>query len=161
MMRNSFSRIHVLSILAVVFSVGCTTLDNASRHRHYYSDYKDHVDLSDSSAGGVATIGGSKRTLLGIVGQYCWIESPAKAKRVTVNAGMVDIVAWCEEMDPTRDETWCATATFHFDAIAGHVYEVKMTCDECLRLNDVTANDVVAESSYSSSSVVSYMSKCH
>ncbi len=70
----SVSRIHILSILAVVFSTGCiTTLDNASRHRQYYWDYEDHVDLSDSSAGGVVTIGGSTRTLLGLVGQYCWI----------------------------------------------------------------------------------------
>ncbi len=161
MMWISVSRIHILSILAVVFSAGCTTFDNASRHRQHYWDYEDHVDLSDLSASGVVTIGGSTRTLLGLLGQYCWIESPAKAKRVTVNAGMVDIVAWCEEMDSVLEETWCATATFHFDAIAGHEYEVEMKCDECLRLNDVTANDVVAESPYSSSSVVRYMSKCH
>ena len=90
MMWISVSRIHILSILAVVFSAGCTTFDNASRHRQHYWDYEDHVDLSDLSASGVVTIGGSTRTLLGLFGQYCWIESPAKAKRVTVNAGMVD-----------------------------------------------------------------------
>ncbi len=155
-------RIPILSILAVVFSAGCiTSFDNASVHRQYYSDYEDHVDLSDSSAGGVATIGGSTRTLLGFVGQYCWIESPARAKRVTVNAGIVDIVAWCEDMDPVLEQTWCVTAPFHFDAIAGHEYEVEMKCDECLRLSDVTSNNVVVESPYSSSSVVRYLSKCH
>lgn len=130
-------------LLASTLCASCvTTVHRASHH------YEDHVDLSDSANGSVATIRGSERALLGLLGEYCWLESPGKAKRVTVNAGMVDVVAVCEARDELMLEGSTYSAAFHFDAFAGHEYEIGMQCDGCLRLRDVTTEEVIAESPY-------------
>ncbi len=130
-------------LLASLLCAGCVTTEHRTiRH------YTDHVDLSDSASGSVATIRGSERTAVGLLGEYCWLEAPGKAQRVTVNAGMVDVVAVCEARDAVMEEHSTYSAAFHFDAFAGHEYEIGMQCDGCLRLRDVTAEEVVAESPY-------------
>lgn len=130
-------------LLASTLCASCVTTEHRASHH-----YEDHVDLSDSANGSVATIRGSERAALGLLGEYCWLESPGKAKRVTVNAGMVDVVAVCEFRDELMNERSTYSAAFHFDAFAGHEYEIGMQCDGCLRLRDVTAEEVVAESPY-------------
>lgn len=68
--------------------------------------------------------------------------------RVTVNAGMVDVVAVCAGRDSVEEINWLYSAAFHFDAVAGHEYEIDGNCNDCLRLRDITTEELVAESPY-------------
>jgi len=134
---------YLVVLLLVVTVSGCVTTEHqANRH------YADHVDVSDFANGNVASILGSERAALGLLGEYCWLEAPGRAQRVTVNAGTVDVVAVCEARDEVMEANSTFSAAFHFDAVAGHEYEIEMKCDGCLRLRDVTAEEVVAESPY-------------
>ena len=142
MTRNNDATLRIFCTMVVItFCAGCA-------YSIVPHDYEDHVDLSDSATGGVATIRGSKRSFLGMMGEYCWIMSPAKAVRVTVDAGMVDIDAVCVFADAmmVEDTTVYYYASFRFDALAGHEYEIGGRCRGCFRLRDVTADEVVAES---------------
>jgi len=130
-------------LLASLFCAGCVTTEH--RRFHHYADY---VDVSDVANGSVATIRGRERALVGLLGEYCWLEAPGKAQRVTVNAGMVNVVAVCEARDGVMEEDSIYSAAFHFDAVAGHEYEIEMLCDGCLRLSDLTTEEIVAESPY-------------
>jgi hypothetical protein len=78
----------------------------------------DHVDIS--TAANVATIRGATRNTL-IAHITCAIQDPVNARKVTVNAGPIDIVAAC-----AVDGTYSETASFSFDAIAGHEYRISM-----------------------------------
>lgn len=128
------------ALIVVIFSVSC-----AGTYHRVRAAYPEHVVLSDSQSGNVATIRGGSRTLAGLMGEYCWITYPAAAKRVTVTAGMVDIIAVCET--ETGDPgSMRSQASFHFDALAGHEYLISPKCDGCLRLSDITAKEVIAES---------------
>ena len=134
---------YVVVLLLFVTVSGCATTEHRMvRH------YADHVDISDAANGNVATIRGRERTLVGLLGEYCWLEAPGKAQRVTVNAGMVDVVAVCEARDEVMAANSTFSAAFHFDAVAGHEYEIEMLCDGCLRLRDITTEETVAESPY-------------
>lgn len=130
-------------LLASMLCAGCVTTDHRSTHH-----YADYVDVSDVANENVATIRGRERALVGLLGEYCWLESPGKAQRVTVNAGMVDVVAVCEARDSVMVEDSTYSAAFHFDAVAGHEYEIEMLCAGCLRLRDLTTEEIVAESPY-------------
>ena len=142
-MKRNTKTVRKSILLATTLCAGCVTTSHRASHH-----YEDHVDLSDLANGSVATIRGSERAALGLLGEYCWLESPGKAKRVTVNAGMVDVVAVCEARDEMTGKHSTYSAAFHFDAFAGHEYEIEMQCDGCLRLRDATAGEVVAESPY-------------
>ncbi len=142
-MKRNTKTVRKSILLAFTLCAGCVTTEHRASHH-----YEDHVDLSDLANGSVATIRGSERAALGLWGEYCWLESPGKAKRVTVNAGMVDVVAVCEARDALMNLHSKYSAAFHFNAFAGHEYEIGMQCDGCLRLRDVTAEEVVAESPY-------------
>ena len=78
----------------------------------------DHIDMSDSE--NVATIKGATRNVL-VAHIMCAIQDPVKARKVTVNAGPIDIVAAC-----TVVGEYTETASFSFDAIAGHEYRIRM-----------------------------------
>jgi hypothetical protein len=78
----------------------------------------DHIDVSDSE--NVATIKGATRNVL-IAHIMCSIQSPVIARKVTINAGPIDIVAACNVVGEYTE-----TASFSFDAIAGHDYRVRM-----------------------------------
>ncbi len=147
MIWNSTSRIRIFcTLVVIVLCAGCGTYWALDHKRFAYEDY---VDLSDSATGGVATIRGTNTSVIGVFGDYCWMKSPATAKRVTVNAGLVDIVAVCVYADALRSEpvrsNQIFNAAFHFDALAGHEYEIGRKCRECIQLRDATANEVVAE----------------
>ena len=80
----------------------------------------DYIDLSDSES--VATIRGETRNVL-FAHIICSIRCPRAARKVTVNAGPINIVAACQ-VDGGRYNT--RTARFSFDAIAGHDYRIRM-----------------------------------
>ncbi len=132
-MKRNTKTVRKSILLASVLCAGCVTADHRASHH-----YEDHVDLSDLANGSVATIRGSERAALGLLGEYCWLEAPGKAQRVTVNAGMVDVVAVSEARDAVMEEDSTYSAAFHFDAVAGHEYEIEMLCAGCLRLRDIT-----------------------
>ncbi len=67
---------------------------------------------------------------------------------MTINAGTIDIVAMCQEKDAVMNTSITYQATFHFDAQAGHEYEISPKCDGCFRLLNVTANEAIAKSPY-------------
>ena len=147
MIWNSTSRIRIFcTLVVIVLCAGCVAPWALDHKRFAYEDY---VDLSDSATGGVATIRGTNRNVIGLYGDYCWMHSPAHAKRVTVNAGLVDIVAVCVEADVVltdrKSEIKTFNAAFHFDALAGHEYEIGRKCRKCIQLRDATANEVIAE----------------
>ncbi len=68
----------------------------------------------------MATIKGATRNVL-VAHIMCAIEHPVRARKVTVNAGPIDIVAAC-----TVVGEYTETASFSFDAIAGHEYRIRM-----------------------------------
>ncbi len=130
-------------LLASLLCTGCVAYHQGVHH------YTDHVDVSDVANGSVATIRGREWNLIGLLSYYCWLELPAgDAKRVTVNAGMVDVVAACSFAGGAADTDSTVTAAFHFDAVAGHEYEIEGRCNDCLRLRDITTREIVAESPY-------------
>lgn len=127
------------TMVVIIFCAGCASIDAVFNPR------EGHVDLSDSASAGVATIRGSTWDI-GVASVDCWIKYPANAKRVRVNAGIVDIFAVCKSIDMGSD-LLLENAAFHFEALAGHEYEISQrTCKECIQLRDATANEVVAES---------------
>ncbi len=138
-MRNGFSRIGIFCTLGIItICGGCATIYNRL-------DREGHVDLSGSGSAGVATIRGTTFDI-GVASMDCWIKSPANAKRVTLDAGMVDIIALCRYTD-TNPGSSLYSATFHFEALAGHKYEISSRkCYQCFRLRDATTNELVAES---------------
>ncbi len=74
------------------------------------------------------------------------MTAPAFAERVTVNAGSVDVSVVCETSDVGSDKTWVSEASFSFDALTAHEYVItERDCNGCVRLNDETTGDVVAE----------------
>ncbi len=109
----------------------------------------DHVDLSDSTSDEVATIRGDTINLL-IGAGYCWIELPDDAKRVTVNAGPVDIVVGCSATEQKH-----LYANLRFEALAGHEYRISprgARCDSdynyCIELRDDTTDEVIVEAPF-------------
>jgi len=79
----------------------------------------DFVDVSTSK--NVATIRGG--TLHGVFGTVkCWIEEPAEAMMLKIDAGPADITANCWIM---IDGEYEERATFSFTAIAGQEYRVR------------------------------------
>jgi len=133
-----------LVLLAFMLCAGCVTAGQYRRNHHY----ADYVDVSDVANGSVATIRGREKSLGGLAGEWCWLEAPGIARRVTVNAGVVDVVAVCAGGDAVMEERWLYSAAFHFDAVAGHEYEFDGFCNDCLRLRDITTEEIVAESPY-------------
>jgi hypothetical protein len=78
----------------------------------------DHINVSDSES--VATIRGATRNAL-VTHVVCSIAYPARARKVTVNAGPTNLDVKC-----TVWGEYAETANFSFDAIAGHDYRVRM-----------------------------------
>lgn len=142
MIWNYASKILIFATLVIIgLCSGCgSTYIKSDRF-----GYKDHIDLSTAAASGVATIRGTNRTLLGLAHAQCWIKSPVNAKRVTVNAGPIEIVVMCAHSDEVLESMETYESTFHFDALADHEYEIGGRCRNCIRLRDATSNKVVAE----------------
>jgi hypothetical protein len=100
----------------------------------------DFVNVSASES--VATIRGQSH-----YGPFwtvtCWIEKPAKAKKLKIDAGLTYITAMCSIWldDCCPDES----AAFSFTAIAGHEYRVRrrMRPDAVIELVDDTDNVVI------------------
>ena len=99
----------------------------------------DYIDLSDSES--VATIKGATRNVL-FAHIVCSIRCPRVARKVTVNAGPINIVAACQ-VDGSRYNT--RTARFSFDAIAGHDYRIRMLVPGSgnIELVDDTINKII------------------
>lgn len=97
----------------------------------------DYIDLSDSES--VATIRGATRNIL-LAHIICSIRCPRVARKVTVNAGPINIVAACQV-----DSTYTRTARFSFDAIAGHDYRIRMLVPGSgnIELVDDTINKII------------------
>lgn len=145
MTGSSVSIVRIFCTLVVIaLCAGCAS--NQLNRRHAQFGYEDHVDLTSPSSSGVANIRGINRNLIGLLGHYCWVKSPGNAKQVTVDAGPVDIVAVCVLSDSVTQEIATYNAAFHFDALAGHDYEIGGRCPSCIRLRDATTDEVVAES---------------
>ncbi len=98
---------------------------------------QDYIDLSDSES--VATIRGETRNVL-FAHIICSIRCPRAARKVTVNAGPINIVAACEVVGK-----YTRTARFSFDAIAGHDYRIRMLVPGSgnIELVDDTINKII------------------
>ena len=144
MMWNSVSKIRfVCTLVVITICAGCGMADIVANK--VFDPYKSHVDLSESSSDGVATIRGETLQAL-ILARYCRVESPVKAKRVTINAGYVSIEVACGLTDsPT------VFANVRFEALAGHEYLIshRKDCDYCIALLDATTNEVIVRAPYS------------
>ncbi len=81
------------------------------------NDWESELDISDSEE--KATIEG--QTLNILVGHVtCITAYPARAKRLTINAGNTDVRATCFNL-PNFSES----ADFNFDALPGHEYRIR------------------------------------
>jgi hypothetical protein len=141
-------------LVAIAVLSGCVAMETTLDHRPM------HVDLSGSDPAGVAIIRASTWSI-GVKSVVCWIVYPAHTKRVTLDAGVADIFAVCtfediDIFDPSGGST-SRNSAFHFEALAGHEYEITPRpcegciqliddCNYCTQLVDVTANEVVAAS---------------
>jgi len=99
----------------------------------------DFVDVSTSK--NVATIRGG--TFHGVIGTVkCWIEEPAEAMMLKIDAGPADITANCWLMIGGE---WNEHATFRFIAIAGQEYRVRRRKfgGAGIELVDDTGNSVI------------------
>jgi hypothetical protein len=141
LIRNGFSKIGIFCALGVItICAGCVAAFNG-----LFIDRENHVDLSAPGSAGVAIIRGTTFDIA-VATTDCWIKSPAKAKRVTLDAGMVDIIALCAHTSKDGGSP-LDTATFRFEALAGHTYEISsQRCYQCFRLRDATTSELVAES---------------
>ena len=82
------------------------------------NDWESEIDLSDSEE--TATIRGE--TLNIVVGHVtCIVAYPARAKKLTINAGNVSIRAECHVVLEGSD-----SADFNFDALPGHEYLINI-----------------------------------
>jgi hypothetical protein len=73
----------------------------------------------------------------------CWIEKPARAKKLKIDSGLTEITALCRiDFDGGVDND---SAVFCFTAIAGHEYSVRrrMRPDADIELVDDTDNIVM------------------
>ena len=97
----------------------------------------DHIDVSDSES--VATIRGATRNVL-LAHVICSIRCPAIARKLTVNAGPIDIDAACVVVGEYSE-----SASFSFDAIAGHDYRIRMLVPGSgdIELVDDTNNKII------------------
>lgn len=123
------------TLVAITCFSGCGTVQGVGST---FRSYENHVDLSDTASNEVATIRGEIFNM--VIGRAaCWMRSPAYAKSVTVNAGIVDIEAECED-------TFATFANFRFEALAGHEYLIRTRyCDDCIGLFDLTTDEVVVK----------------
>lgn len=139
MRRNKSHKIRIFCTLVVVtICAGCATSYSGIRIKA-----ENHVDLSDPAADQAQIR--AARWDIGLAGIYCYMTAPAKAERVTVNAGRVDITAACETI-AIGDGTWTDASSFSFDALPDHHYLIETrTCNGCIRLTDETTRMVVAE----------------
>ena len=125
------------TLIATTCCSGCSTVGSV---QSAFRSYENHVDLSDSGSDEIATIRGEIFNVV-FARIECWMRSPAYAKSVTVNAGIVDIEAECDG----------ARANFRFEALAGHEYLIQrrtIHCDSCITLIDVTTDEVVVKIPY-------------
>ncbi len=138
MRRNKTPKIRIFCTLVVVtICAGC-----ASTYSDIRINAENHVDLSDPAAGQAQIR--AARWDIGLAGIYCYMTAPAKAERVTVNAGRVDITAACETN--AFEDSWTDASSFSFNALPDHHYLIETrTCNGCIRLTDETTRMVVAE----------------
>ena len=123
------------TLVVITCCSGCGTVEGV---RSEFRSYEDHVDLSDKASNEVATIRGEVFNVV-IARAACWMRSPAYTKSVTVNAGIVDIEAECED-------AFALFANFRFEALAGHEYLIRTRyCDDCIGLLDVTTDEVIVK----------------
>ena len=138
---NNKARIRVsCALIVITFCAGCASS---------YSDIKinaaNHVDLSDPAAAKakIRTV----RWDIGLGGMYCYILAPAKAERMTVNAGTVEVAVECVTRAIGVTE-WAKVALISFDALAAHDYVISTRpCTGCdkFKLTDETTGELVAE----------------
>jgi hypothetical protein len=106
----------LMTMIAAVVLPGCGLTTGPISMVHSQPDF---VDVSTSK--NVAIIRGG--TLHGVIGTVkCWIEKPAEAMMLKVDAGPTEITANCWLMIGGE---WDEQATFSFTAIAGQEYRVR------------------------------------
>jgi hypothetical protein len=139
MRRNNTSDFRILCALIVVtICAGCAT-----SYSDLSANAENYVDLSDPAAGKAQIR--AARWDIGIAGIYCYMTTPARAERVSVSAGTVDVSVVCETR-AIGEGSWVRAAFFSFDALTGHHYVITTrTCDACVKLTDETSGQVVAE----------------
>ncbi len=123
MIWDNSRAIRMISVLVISgFASGCASIVHNTK-----SDYESAVDLADAS--NVAIIRGAYTTAMaGYMSEDCWILEPGNAKQITVNAGVISVTAACEGFDffdSTNGNLKVHFLSFHFDALAGHEYEIK------------------------------------
>lgn len=109
-----------------------------------YGDWASEVDISSSFS--VAKIRGESRQL---VTTYvtCRINQPARTKKLTFNAGPMEVAVNCTDGYGKSEY-----AHFVFEAVSGHDYAVRMYVapwDRSIDLVDVTDNEIVIDSTSS------------
>jgi hypothetical protein len=126
-----------------LFLFGCgvigAPLDNIG-----YGAWASDVDISSSFS--VATIRGESRQLITTY-VTCRINHPAKTRKLTFNAGPMQVAVKCTDGYGKSEHAY-----FNFDAVSGHDYAVRMYVtpwDRSIDLVDVTDNETVIESTSS------------
>ena len=140
MIKNNSSRIRIFCTLVfMTICSGCIT-----GLADLLTDAENYVDLSDPTAD-KAQLRAAKWDI-GIAGVYCYMTVPANAERVTVNAGAVNVSVVCETSSVGSNITAVDSASFSFNALAGHDYVItKRDCGGCVKLKDQTTKKLVAE----------------
>jgi hypothetical protein len=106
----------IIALGALVFLTGCGVLTGPLAV--VGNDWESEVDLSDSEE--TATIKGETLNIL--TGHItCIAAYPARAKKLTINAGNVSVRAECHVV-----LEYSESADFNFDALPGHKYLINM-----------------------------------
>lgn len=105
--------------------------------------YQDEVNLSGALPRPEAVVVEGSAGFAVLWSWDCWMDYPARAKRLVLQPGTVSVRVLCE-VGGLND--WLHRATFRFDAVAGHRYRASTFMSACIHLRDQQTNRVIARS---------------
>ena len=128
----------LLAILGAGLCAGCVHQQNRA-----VGWYQAEIDLSGGMPPQDAGVVEGSAGFAMLWSWDCWMVYPARAKRLLLRPGTVNVRVWCE-VGGLND--WLHRATFSFDAVAGHNYRATTFMSACIHLRDTTTNSIVARS---------------
>jgi len=125
-------------VVSVLLCAGCLHQQNRS-----LGWYAAAVDLSDADGNvEAATVTGRAGSIV-LWSWDCWMDYPARAKRLILKPGPVTLRVACEVAGVT-DSLFVASLTF--DAAPGGTYDAGSSLSRCIVVRDVVSGNVVAGS---------------
>jgi hypothetical protein len=128
----------LLAVLSAGLFSGCVHQQNRA-----LDWYQEEVDLAGSRAQPETVVVEGSAGFAVLWSWDCWMDYPARAKRLRLRPGTVTVRVLCE-VGGLND--WLHRATFSFNAVAGHRYRATTFMSACIHLRDLQANRVVARS---------------